>query len=121
MIRSMLTLVALLLASPVAAAPQPARFNASDFGRLRISQRPCRLNTVQQTCVITKAEGSEVLRIDFSSGDRPFWVFTPSSAATSKGRPYRDVQGRTWLLSGNSSFQLVEQGTDGNVLRVAAP
>jgi len=102
---------------PATAAP----LNADDLGRLRISQLPCRLNDTKQTCVITTAEGSEVMRIDFSAGDRPFWVFTPTGAPTTDRRPYRDAQGRTWLFSGHHSFQLVEQGPDRNVISVESP
>jgi hypothetical protein len=111
----------LLLTAPVAALPAAAQLTASDLGRLRISQRTCWLNDRKQSCVITAAEGSEALRIDFSAGDRPFWVFTPTGAPTTDRRPYRDAQGRTWLFSGHHSFELVEQGPDRNVIRVASP
>ena len=32
-----------------------------------------------------------------------------ASATTIEQRPYRDAQGRSWLFSGNRSFQLEEQ------------
>ena len=122
MIRRHFPLLSLLVVAgagvlPVKAAP----LNADDLGRLRISQLPCRLNDTKQTCVITTAEGSEVMRIDFSAGDRPFWVFTPTGAPTTDRRPYRDAQGRTWLFSGHHSFELVEQGPDRNVISVESP
>lgn len=127
MLRPLPPLVALLLAAPAMAVPPPAPFTAADFGRLRISQRPCWLNAVKQTCVLTAGADGEVMRIDFSAGDRPFWVFTPTGTPTTERRPYRDAQGRTWLYSGHRlhyghhSFQLVEQGPDRNVIRVEAP
>jgi hypothetical protein len=67
-----------VLALPVMASP----LTAVDLGQLRISQRPCWLNERKQTCVITVVARSQVMRIDFSAGDRPFWVFTP----TGKGK-----------------------------------
>jgi hypothetical protein len=115
----LLGLLALAAAGVLPAAAVPV--NADDLGRLRISQRPCQLNDMKQTCVITTAEGSEAMRIDFSAGDRPFWVFTPTAAATTDRRPYRDAQGRTWLFSGHRSFRLVEQGPDRNVISVESP
>jgi hypothetical protein len=111
----------LVLASPGAFPATAAPLAADDLSRLRISQRPCWLNDRRQTCVITVAEDSQVMRIDFSAGDRPFWVFTPTGGPTTDRRPYRDVQGRTWLFSGHHSFELVEQGPDRNVIRVASP
>jgi hypothetical protein len=115
-------LISLLVVAAAGVRPaKAAPLNAGDLGGLRISQRPCRLNDTKQTCVITTAEGSEVMRIDFSAGDRPFWVFTPTGAPTTDRRPYRDAQGRTWLFSGHHSFELVEQGPDRNVISVESP
>lgn len=112
----------LLAGRPAAAAdPTPIQADGAALARLRISQRPCWLNRVRQSCVITALEGSEALRIDLSAGDRPFWVFTPSGAATTDRRPFRDGQGRTWLFSGHHSFQLVEQGPERNVIEVESP
>ena len=109
--------------APVAPAATAAAIpaDAATLGRLRISQRPCRLNSVKQTCLITVLEGSEAIRIDLSAGDRPFWVFTPAGAASTDRRPFRDGQGRTWLYSGHHSFQLVQQGPDRNVIEVESP
>ncbi|QEY31546.1 hypothetical protein EVJ50_04040 [Synechococcus sp. RSCCF101] len=111
----------LLLAASIALPASSAPLSAEQLGRLRISQRPCSLNKTRQTCVITVPEGSEVMRIDFSAGDQPFWVFTPTGAPTTDRRPYRDAQGRTWLFSGHRSFQLVEQGPFRNVIEVESP
>jgi hypothetical protein len=116
----LLPLLGLLLTLPATVASAVAA-PAEELGRLRISQRPCSLNGVAQTCVITVVDGNEAMRIDLSAGDRPFWVFTPTGAPTTDRRPYRDAQGRTWLYSGHHSFELVEQGPNRNVLRVTSP
>jgi hypothetical protein len=69
MIRRHSPLLSLLVVAGAGVLPATAApLNADDPGRLRISQRPCRLNDMKQTCVITTAGGSQAMRIVCSGG-----------------------------------------------------
>jgi hypothetical protein len=46
--------------------------------------------------------------------------FVPAGPPTTDKRRMRDEQGRLWLMSGNRSFELVEQGGDGNKISVSS-
>jgi len=82
--------------------------------------RPCWLNKRKQSCVVTPVGTQGAFKISFSAGDQPFFVFTPAGPATTNNRAMRDDQGRLWLMSGNRSFSLKEQGGFKNLISVAS-
>jgi len=67
----------------------------------------CWVNGNKQTCTITPW-GKDGMEIVFSGG--ALFRFAPAGPATTDKRRMRDEQGRLWLMSGNRSFELVEQG-----------
>lgn len=77
----------------------------------------CWMNNSKQTCTITpwRKDGMEIV----FSGSAIF-RFAPAGPATTDKRRMRDEQGRIWLMSGNRSFDLVEQGGDGNKISVSS-
>jgi hypothetical protein len=77
----------------------------------------CWINGNKQTCTITPW-GKDGMEIDFSGG--ALFRFAPASPATTDKRRMRDEQGRIWLMSGNRSFELVEQGGFGNKISVSS-
>ena len=77
----------------------------------------CWINTTQQTCT-TKPWGRGGFEITFSRG--AIFRFVPAGPPTTDRRPMRDEQGRLWLMSGHHSFELIEQGGDGNRISVSS-
>jgi len=77
----------------------------------------CWVNGNKQTCTITPW-GKDGMEIVFSSGS--LFRFAPAGPATTDKRRMRDEQGRIWLMSGNRSFELVEQGGFGNKIAVSS-
>lgn len=77
----------------------------------------CWMNNSQQTCTVT-AWGKEGLEIRFSGS--AIFRFVPAGPPTTDRRPMRDEQGRLWLMSGHHSFELIEQGGDGNKISVSS-
>lgn len=77
----------------------------------------CWMNSSKQTCTISpwKTNGME---IRFSGS--AIFRFVPAGPPTTDKRPMRDEQGRLWLMSGHHSFELVEQGGDGNKISVSS-
>ena len=77
----------------------------------------CWMNDSKQTCTIQpwRKGGFE---ISFSAG--AIYRFVPAGPPTTDRRPMRDEQGRPWLMSGHHSFELVEQGGDGNRISVSS-
>lgn len=76
----------------------------------------CWVNGNKQTCTITPW-GKDGMEIVFSGG--ALFRFVPAGPATTVKRRMRDEQGRFWLMSGNRSFELVEQGGFGNKIAVS--
>jgi len=76
----------------------------------------CWMNESQQSCT-TRPWGKGGFEISFSGG--AIFRFVPAGPPTTDRRPMRDEQGRLWLMSGHHSFELVEQGGDGNRISVA--
>lgn len=77
----------------------------------------CWVNNNKQTCTITPW-GKDGMEIVFSGGS--LFRFVPAGPATTDKRRMRDEQGRIWLMSGNRSFELVEQGGFGNKISVSS-
>ena len=77
----------------------------------------CWVNNKKQTCTITP-KGKDGMEIVFSGG--AIFSFVPAGPATTDQRRMRDEQGRIWLMSGNRSFELVEQGGFGNKISVSS-
>jgi hypothetical protein len=77
----------------------------------------CWVNGKKQTCTITPW-GKNGMEIVFSGG--ALFRFAPAGPATTDKRRMRDEQGRIWLMSGNRSFELVEQGGFGNKIAVSS-
>jgi len=77
----------------------------------------CWMNSSKQTCTITPW-GKDGMEIVFSGG--ALFRFAPAGPATTDKRRMRDEQGRLWLMSGHHSFELVEQGGDGNKISVSS-
>jgi len=75
------------------------------------------MNSSKQTCTITPW-GKDGMEIVFSGG--ALFHFAPAGPATTDKRRMRDEQGRIWLMSGNRSFELVEQGGFGNKIAVSS-
>jgi len=77
----------------------------------------CWMNKSQQTCT-TKPWGKDGFEITFSGG--AIVRFVPAGPPTTDNRRMRDSQGRLWLMSGHHSFEIVEQGGDGNRISVSS-
>lgn len=77
----------------------------------------CWMNTSKQSCTITPW-GKGGFEISFSGS--AIYRFVPVGPATTDRRRMRDEQGRIWLMSGHHSFELVEQGGDGNRISVSS-
>lgn len=77
----------------------------------------CWMNNKQQTCTVSPW-GKDGMEIVFSGS--AIFRFVPAGPATTDKRRMRDEQGRLWLMSGNRSFELVEQGGFGNKISVSS-
>jgi hypothetical protein len=77
----------------------------------------CWMNSSKQTCTISPwSKGGMEIRFSGSA----IFRFVPVGPPTTDNRPMRDEQGRLWLMSGHHSFELVEQGGDGNRISVSS-
>ncbi len=77
----------------------------------------CWLNESKQTCMVQPWRNGG-FEISFSAG--ALYRFLPAGPPTTDRRPMRDEQGRLWLMSGHHSFELIEQGGDGNRISVSS-
>jgi hypothetical protein len=77
----------------------------------------CWMNTSKQICTVSPWKNGG-MEIRFSGS--AIFRFVPAGPPTTDNRRMRDEQGRLWLMSGHHSFELVEQGGDGNKISVSS-